>query len=637
MLRGIHKASSTWLGKGLMAAVMGFLVLSFAVWGIGDIFRGFGRNAAVTIGDTRITPEQYREYYNDQLRRVSRQAGRSITPDQARALGLDRQLLAQLVAETTLDEEAKALRLGVSDAEVSGRIVGDPNFRGVSGQFDHTRFEQVIRDAGFTESRFVQEQRRTMLRRQIALSIAGDIHVPKAATAALNQYQNEQRSIDYIALAPAQAGEIAAPAADVVEKYFDEHKVLFRAPEYRKVTVLSLSPVELAKPDEVKDADAKNYYEQRKAQYGTPEKREIRQIVFPNAEDAKAARDKIAKGSSFDDLIKERGVKPADTDLGLVTKADIIDPTIADAAFAAKSGDVSEPITGAFGTVLLTVGKIEPGAQKSYEEVAPEIKRELAENHVKSQINELRDKIEDERAGGATLAETGKKFGLKSRVLDAVDRAGNGPDGKPVADLPKQPNVMTAAFNTDVSVDNDALQLPGGGYLYYDVTGITPTHERTLAEVKDQVEKRWRDDEVAKRLTAKAEELLGRLKTGSSLADVAKIAGGTVVTANGLQRRKPADNVPANLIAAAFQTAKDSAASAEGDDQTHRFVFRVTGITDATFDAASPQGKAVLTTLQSSYSDDITAEYIARLETQIGVDVNQAAITQAIGGASSQQ
>jgi peptidyl-prolyl cis-trans isomerase D len=121
------------------------------------------------------------------------------------------------------------------------------------------------------------------------------------------------------------------------------------------------------------------------------------------------------------------------------------------------------------------------------------------------------------------------------------------------------------------------------------------------------------------------------------MADVAKIAGVTVATANGLQRRKPADNVPANLVAAAFQTAKDSAASAEGDDQTHRFVFRVTGITDATFDAASPQGKALLTTLQSSYSDDITAEYIARLETQIGVDVNQAAITQAIGGASSQQ
>ena len=115
MLRGIHKASSTWLGKGVLAVVMGFLVISFAIWGIGDIFRGFGRNAAITVGDTRISPEQFREYYNDQLRRISRRVGRSITPDQARALGFDRQLLGQLVAETALDQEAKALRLGVSD------------------------------------------------------------------------------------------------------------------------------------------------------------------------------------------------------------------------------------------------------------------------------------------------------------------------------------------------------------------------------------------------------------------------------------------------------------------------------------------------------------------------------------------
>jgi peptidyl-prolyl cis-trans isomerase D len=636
MLRGIHKASSTWIGKGIMAAVMIVLIGSFAIWGIGDIFRGFGSNAAFTIGDTKISLEQFREYYNDKLRQLSRRVGRPLSPEQARAFGFDRQLIGQLVAETTLDQQAKALRLGVSDTEISNRIVNDPNFKGVSGQFDRMRFEQVIRDAGFTEGRFVEEQRRTMLRRQIALSVAGDVPVPAAAAAALNQYQNEQRGIDYLTLGAAQAGNIAAPAADAIEKYFDEHKVQFRAPEYRKVTVLSLSPADIAKPDEVSDADAKAYYEQHKAQYGTPEKRELRQIVYPNAEDAKAARERVAKGANFDDLIKERGLKASDTEVGTVTKSAIIDPAVAEAAFALKPTEVSEPVTGQFGTVLLTVGKIEPGSQKSYEDVAAEIKREIAEGRAKTQVGNLRDKVEDERAGGATLVEAGKKFGLKTRVIDAVDRAGNGPDGKPIADLPKTPNVVVAAFNSDVGVDTDALQLSNGGYLYYDVTGITPSHERALAEVKDQVEQRWRDDEVAKRLTAKAEELLGRLKTGAALADVAKSAGVKVETASGLQRGKPADKVPANLIAAAFQTPKDGNASAEGNAQTERYVFRVTNVTDAALDTASPQGKAIMTTLQNSYSDDITAEYLARLETEIGVDVNQAAVSQVIGGGSSQ-
>ena len=631
MLRGIHKASSTWLGKGLMAAVMGFLVISFAIWGIGDIFRGFGRNAALTIGDVRISAEQFREYYNDQLRKLSRQLGRTLSPDQIRALGFDRQLIAQLVAETTLDEQAKALRLGIGTGEISQRITSDPGFRGLTGQFDRARFEETIRDLGFTEARFVEEQRRRMLRRQLALSISGDIKAPAAAIAAVNQYQNEQRSIDYIALGPAQAGDVAAPPADVLEKYFDEHKVLFRAPEYRKLTVLSLSPADLAKPDEVKEADAKAYYEQHKAQYGTPEKREIRQINYPNAEEAKAARDKLGKGATFDDLIKDRGLKPSDTDLGMMTKTAIIDPAIADAAFALKSGEISEPIVGQFGTVLLTVGKIEPGAQKAYEDVASQIKRELAESHARTQVGDLRDKVEDERAAGATLVEAGKKFGVTTRVIEAVDRAGNGPDGKPVADLPKQPNVVAAAFNTDVGVDNDAMQLPNGGYLYYDVTGITPSHERPLAEVKDQVAKRWRDEEIGKRLAARSAELLDKLKAGAALAELAASAGVKVGSATGLQRGKPADKLPANVVTAAFQTPKDAAASAEGDDQTQRYVFRVTGVTDPPFDAASPQGKALAASLQNSYGDDVTAEYLARLESQFGVDVDQTAINQVLG------
>src|SRR5450631_1858166 len=171
MLRGIHKASSTWLGRGVMAVIMGGLVVSFAIWGIGDIFRGFGLNSAIKIGKTEISIEQFRQYYTDRLQQISRQAGRPITSDQARTLGIDRQVLGQLVAETTLDEQAKALRLGISNAEIASRITSDPNFRGLNGQFDRSRFEEIIRQAGFTETRYVEEQRRVILRREIALSI----------------------------------------------------------------------------------------------------------------------------------------------------------------------------------------------------------------------------------------------------------------------------------------------------------------------------------------------------------------------------------------------------------------------------------------------------------------------------------
>lgn len=619
-----------------MAAIMGFLVISFAIWGIGDIFRGFGRNAVATIGGTEISIEQFRQFYNERLQQLGRQVGRSITPDEARARGFDRQLLGQLVAETTIDEQTKRLRLGLADAEIAKRITSDPSFRGANGQFDRARFEQIIRQAGFTESRFIEEQRRTMLRKQIAQGITGDLKVPSTALAVLNQYQNEKRQIEYVALEAAQAGEIAAPTPEVLNKYFEDRKTLFRAPEYRKITLLPLAPIDLAKPDAITDADARAYFEQHKASYGKPEKREVRQIVFPKPEEAAEARERISKGATFDDIAKERQLKVSDTDLGIVTKSDIIDPAVADAAFALKPGETSAPVKGRFGTLLLQAGKIEAGEEKTFEPVAAQIKRELAESRAKSEIGNLRDKIEDERAAGSTLAETAKKLGLKSVSIEAVDRSGRGLDGKPVAGLPQTPNVISAAFASDVGIDTEALQLPNGGYLYFDVTGVTPSRERPLDEVKDQVATRWRDDEIAKRLQAKADDLVSKLKAGAPFAPVASEAGLKVETAKDLQRGKAGGFVPAKTIEAVFRTPKGVPASTEGGKETERFVFRVTDVVVPPLDAGSPQGQAVTTTLQNSYSDDLLSEYIARLENDFGVSINPSALNQVIGGGTQQ-
>lgn len=637
MLRGIHKATSTWVGKAIMAVVMGGLIVSFAIWGIGDIFRGFGVNSVAKIGGTEITIAQFQQYYTDQLQQYSRRLGKPISPDQARATGLDRQLLGQMVAETALDEQAGKLRLGLSDADIAQRITSDPNFRGVDGRFDRARFEQIIRQAGYSEGRYVAEQRNVMLRRQIAQSISGELPVPTTLLTAINQYQNEKRSVEYLALTSAQAGDIPAPTPDVLTKYFEDRKDLFRAPEYRKISILALTPAGIAKPDAVSDADAKAYYDQHKASYGTPERSELRQMVFPNEQEAAAAKEKLAKGMSFTDLAKERGLKDSDTDIGMVAKSDIIDPAVADAAFALKSGEVSAPVKGTFGTVLVEAGKIEPGTQKTYEEVASQIKREIAESHAKSEVGTLRDKIEDERAAGSTLAETAKKLGLKSVTFDAVDRAGRAPDGKPVTGLPRTPDVVNAAFASDVGVDTEALSMQGGGFLWYDVTGITRSRERTLDEVKDQAATRWRDDEVAKRLKAKTDEMLGKLKAGSTMAQLATENGLKVETATDLQRRKPGGFVPAKLVEAAFKTPKDVPTITDGNTETERFVFRVTEVTDPKLDAASPEAKQLSATLQNSYADDIIGEYIGRLETDLGVSINEAAFNQVVGGGSANQ
>lgn len=615
-----------------MALVMGLLVVSFAIWGIGDIFRGFGQSHLAEIGNTTIGVEQFRNYYNDKLSQLGRRMNRTITPDQARALGIDRQILGQLVAETALDQKARDMHLGVSDAQVSEKIMNEPAFQGVNGKFDRARFEYGIREAGFTEQRFVQEQRQIMMRRQIALSLTGELAAPMAAQNAINIFRNEKRTADVVVLGAEQAGDVAAPTPEALQKYFDERKAAFRAPETRKVTLLSVTPGDLARWLVVSDDDAKAYYEQRKNEYGTAERRQLRQIIFPNAEEAKAASDKISGGTSFDDIAKERGLTEKDADLGLVTKSGVIDPAVGAAAFALKENEVSQPVQGQFGSVLVQATKIEAASQKTYEDVAPEIKRTIALDRARKQLGDLRDKLEDERAAGSTLAETAKKLNLSPTNIEAIDRSGRDTAGNPIPNLPQATDLLSAIFSSDVGVDNEPIQLQGGGWLWYDVAGISPSRERTLDEVKAQVDTRWRNDEIAARLQKKSDEMLDKLKAGGKLAELAQAENLKVETVNELQRGRIKDPVSQAALDAIFRTAKGGANAAEGATPTSRIVFVVTDVIDPPLDAKSTEATQTAETLTRGYGEDILGEYVARLESDIGVQINQGALLQITGG-----
>jgi len=633
MLRGLHKASAHWLGKLVMAGLFGFLALSFAVWGIGDIFRGFGRSSLAKVGSTEIGIEQFRHAYNEHIQQVSRRLNRPITPDQARALGLDRQFLSQMIAEAALDERARQLGLNLSDAEVAREITADPNFRGPTGQFDSFRFQQMIRAAGFTEARYAAEQRRHALRREISDAISSGVTAPKTLADLLNRYQNEQRTIDYVLLDPTQAGDIPATTPEVIAKYYEEHKAQFRAPEYRKIEILTLSAQDLARNVQVPDAEARPYYEKHRDQFGTPEKRHVEQIVFPNAEEARAAADRIAKGAKFDEIATERGLKPQDVDLGLVSKSDLLDSAVADAAFSLSEGGVSGPVAGRFGTVLVHVSKIEAGHARPYEELAGEIKHQIALERARPQLFDQRDKIEDDRAGGLHLDEIAKKYELTSLNVE-TDRSGRGPDGAPIKGLPSGADVVSASFSSNVGVDNEALQLPVGGFVWYDLTDIIPSRERPLDEVKQQVEARWRDDQISERLAAKAAELEGKLKNGVPFPELASQSGLKLQSLWGLKRGNASGPLSVAAIEAVFQTPKDAPATTPGQGPGERIVFRVTDVKIPVFDAAAPEAKRYEEALRQSLADDLFGAYVAQLEADLGVTINEDAFRRIAGGES---
>jgi peptidyl-prolyl cis-trans isomerase D len=633
MLRGIHKASANWIGRIVMGVILGLIAVSFGIWGIGDIFRGFGTSTVAKVGGTEIRVDTFRQLYQDRLQQLGRQLNRPVLPDQARALGLDRQLLGEVIAETVLDERARALRLNISDAEIARQVTDMPGFKGITGQFDRARFDAVLRNMGYTEAKLLSEQRRIALRQQLLGTVSGEAPVPKAALEAFNRFQNEERSIDYVALGAAQAGEIAEPTPEVLAKYFEERKVVFRAPEYRKITIAVLTPEELASRLEVPDADLKKAYTDRRARYETPERRHLKQIVFPNLEEAKAAADKLAQGTTFEALAAERGLKDSDIDLGTVAKSAVVDRDVADAAFALKSGEVSAPIQGRFGIAIAKVDAIEAGTLRSFDDVAAELKRDIQNERAKNEVTNVQEKIEDERLGGATLADAARKFNLKPRTIEAIDRGGKDAQGNTVPDLPQNVDVLAAAFGADVHGENEPLRVPSnGGYVWFDVDAITTARDRPLDEVKDQVVARWRDDEMTTRLRAKATEMLDKIKAGTSFADVAAADQLKVEWRPGIKRNAQAPGLSPAAVAEVFKTPQDAMGSAEGAGSTERIVFRVTEIKVPPLDAEGTETKRLDEALKARNTEDLIAQYLARLQSDIGVSINASALNQVSGG-----
>ena len=285
---------------------------------------------------------------------------------------------------------------------------------------------------------------------------------------------------------------------------------------------------------------------------------------------------------------------------------------------------------GKFGAALVKIGKIEPGTEPSYESVAANLKKEIATERARAKVAELRDKMEDERGGGASVVEAAQKLGLSAVTIDAVDRSGRLPNGQPAANIPAGLDVVSQAFNSDVGVDNDPISFKGG-YVWYDVLGITPSRERNLDEVKDQVEARWRDDQITSRLKSKATDMVQKLEQGGKLAEQAAAAGLKVETAAGFRRDASLPGLPAGAVAAAFRTAKDGVGQTAGAGSDEWIVFRVTDIMVPPVDLASDEMKKLKDTLQRGLTDEQVAEYVGKLESDIGTSINQSAFAQVTG------
>ena len=629
MLDGMRKATQGLIGRGIMTIVLGLIIVSFVVWGVGDMFRGGVSDKVAEVGGATITAQEFQNAFQNLMYQYQTRGKMNLTNAQARALGLDTQVLQRLIAEAALDGRAESLGLSISDETIAAVVRADPNLADASGQFSRARFDAALRDSGLSERGFFASQSKAYLRQQIELALVDGLTAPKGLVDALTRVDAQTRAVDYVALPPSAAGDIAAPSEDALKKYFDDRKASYRAPEYRGFTLLLASPAALAKPADVSDEDAKALYDKtRDARFTVPEKRKLQQILFANDAEADAAEAKIKAGASLDDIAKARNLAPADIELGETTKTAMFDHAIADAAFALPEGGVSEVVKGQFGPVIVHVVSIAPASVKAFAEVEDTLKKEIATDRAVGEAQTLHDKVEDARVAGKSLADAAKDAGLEARVVQAVDATGLDPSGAAV-DLPEKTLLLRSVFASDVGVDDAALQTKDHGDLWFEVAKIEPSHDRALDEVKAKVETEWRADEVARALGAKALDMVKQLDAGATLASLAAPAGLEVKSATDIHRRGGASLAP-GVVSAIFASPPGGAGSAATPDG--RVVFKITADTTPSTKFDDPQVKAMTDQLNGALQTSLVEQYVTAIEREIGVKIHQNVLQAAEGG-----
>jgi len=622
MMQAIRGRAGSIIVKGLFA----LLIVSFGFWGIYTRSPFYSEHSpdtvVATVGDASIRAEDVQKALEAAMQRLRAQTGGSITLEQAKQFGVVDGILNQLIDQSLLDQETQRLRLSVSDEVVRDTIYGNPAFRGPDGRFDRALFQQILTMNGMSEDQLVARVRRDIPRSDLLQAVTAGVAGPPDVAAALYRYRNEKRVGDVVAFPVASAGDVGQPGDEQLTKFYDEHKEMFRAPEYRGFTVIALDPAAVAKGIEIPEDRLQKEYNDRKDEFVTPERRDVEQILAPSEEKAKEAQAALAAGKDWKEVATTvAGQDPETIDLGLL-KRDELPKLLGDVAFELPVEKPSDPIKSPLGWHILRVTKIEQPTEQTFDHVKGQIQAELAHDEAVNRLEKLSNKVDDALASGASMADTAAKFGMAVTTIPAIDDSGKGPDGKPVTIPIAANDVLKAAFDTRAKETSRVDQTQDGAIFAVHVDQVTPSQVRPLADVKDQAVAGWQAEQKRDKVAKQADALAASAKDGKALADLAAAQKLTVTTTPPLPRRpQQGAGVSPALVGKLFAAQKGETVSAEDDTGAY-----VAQLKDIQFpepphgDAAKAQGAELANAIKVDMAGELTAALRQRFPVEIKRD-----------------
>ena len=558
------------VAKVITFVLFGLLIMSFAVWGIGDIFQGPGRATSVAeVGTIAIDQQDFSRDLRQELNRLQNQFGSRFDIDQARSLGLVDQVLQQMVSRALFDQQAVDLGMAVTEEQIRQSIAQERAFQNQFGDFDARRFEQVLRGLGVSEGGYVTMLSRDIQRQQIASALGAVAVAPEQLAERIFTYSEERRSAESILIDTAAFTDLGTPGEDDLKTLHEEFSSQFMTPETRSLSLVHLKAGDLANEIAISEDEVRAEFEARAEDYRIPEQREIEQIVLDSQEAAEAARNRLDEGTDFAALAQElTGAVPIS--LGQLTSEELAlqAPELAEGAFAIAEGSVSQPIESGFGWHLVRVTGITPGQDPDFVAARDEIRDELAMTMAVDSLVSIANQLDDELAGGANLEEAASRLDLPLQEIGAIDAQGRDASGGVIDGLPPIDEFLPVLAETAVGEESLLTETRDGDYFVLRVDGVVPAEPMPLDAVREEVAELWRARSRERLAEERADALAARAKEGVALSKIAEDEGLSVTRRGPVNRFGQGDDgsrMSGDLVSKLFELKQGDVAVAQDD------------------------------------------------------------------------
>ena len=627
-----------WL-KWSLAIVCVAMVIFFIPNFVSDPSGNLAATGAVAVVEGReIRGDEFQRTYQAQIQAYRSAYGAQMSDQLLRQLGVEQQILQQMVDERAALAEAERLKVRVSEDEIRQRILAIPSFQDNGMFIGEQRYRQILsmQRPPMTPSEFEEAVRQSLVVEKLRASLTEWLSIPDKELEQEYRRRNDKVKLAVVSF-PNDSFRPDVSATDAeITAYFDAHQEDFRIPEKRKIRYLLVDVEAIRAKTVVPAADIERAYNDRITEYTTPEQVRASHILLKTeGKDEAAVRaqaedvlKKAKAGADFAALAKQysqdEGSAPNGGDLDYFGRGRMV-PEFDAVAFAMEPGQISDLVKTSFGFHIIKLVDKKTGSTRPLEEVRPQLQDQLSTERAQNQASSLAESLQTRITKASDLDTVAKEQGLSVQESDWFAR------DEPVLGLGASPELGVRTFAMNQGDVAGPIQT-GRGFVF---ASLVAKQDAYLPKV-DEVKERVRDDVVRNKAKEfglkKAAEVAAKLKGAADFEKAAQAAGFKAQTTEMITRDSPIPDLgmAPEITEAAFALAPGAISQPIATD-TGSAVIKVLEKQEVTPQELDANRQKFRDDLLADRRNRFFAAYMSKAKQKMRIEVNREAVQKLVG------